>query len=131
MINSVHTTKYFRLERGARQENPISAYLFILALEILFILIKFNKDIDGINIFNHKHLYTADADDTTFFLKNQTSVKNVLNDIETFLNFSGLRQMQENWNRGSERCKCGMKNINLTKESIKILAIYISYNKKI
>ena len=76
MINGGHTTKYFRLERGAGQGDPISAYLFILALEIL-IFIKFNKNIDGINIFNHEYLHTTYADYTTFFLKNQTSVKNV------------------------------------------------------
>ena len=34
-----------------------------------------------INIFNHEYLYTAYAEDTTFFLKNQTSVKNILNNI--------------------------------------------------
>ena len=38
-------SKYFKLERGARQGCPISAYLFILALETLFIFIKFNKNI--------------------------------------------------------------------------------------
>ena len=40
MINGSQTAKYFRLEGGARQRDPISAYLFILALEILFIFIK-------------------------------------------------------------------------------------------
>ena len=39
VINGSHTTNYFRLERGAREGDPILAYLFILVLEILFILI--------------------------------------------------------------------------------------------
>ena len=42
-INGCHTAKYFRLERGARQIDPISACVFIIALEILFIFIKLTK----------------------------------------------------------------------------------------
>ena len=55
------------------QGDPISAYLFIIALEILFILIKSNNYIQGLEIFNHIFLYSAYADDTTFFLKNNES----------------------------------------------------------
>ena len=76
-INGGHTTTYFHLEREAKQGDPISVYLFVLALELYFILIKSNKNIHGINIFNHDFLYTAHADDTTFFLKDLDSVKNV------------------------------------------------------
>ena len=65
VIHRCHTEKYFRLERGTRQRHPISAYHIILALQIPFIFIKFDKNIDGINIFNHEYLYTAYADDTT------------------------------------------------------------------
>ena len=42
IINRGNTTKHFELQKGARQGGPISAYLYILRLEILclvFILI--------------------------------------------------------------------------------------------
>ena len=93
---------------------------------------------DGINILNHEYLYTTYADETTFFLKNQTSVKNALNDIESFLNFSGLCANLDKWGiaaigllKNLNVALCSMKIINLTKESIKILGVHISYNKKI
>ena len=38
-INGGFATQYFTLKRGARQGDPVSAYLFIIALEVLFALI--------------------------------------------------------------------------------------------
>ena len=43
----------------------------------MFNLIKQNKDIHGLTFFDHTFLYTAYADDTTFFLKDKESVKKV------------------------------------------------------
>ena len=60
------TTKYFKLEKSTRQEGLISAYLFILVLEIAFILIKGNKNIKSINTFDNIFLYCSYADDTSF-----------------------------------------------------------------
>ena len=138
IINRDHTTTYFRLECDARQGDPILAYLFILALELFFILIKSNKNIHGINIFNHDFLYTAYAGDTTFFFKYLDSVKNVLEMLNQFYIVSGLRP---NFSRceiagiGSLKdakvALCGLKSLDLTKESIKILGVHISYNKKL
>ena len=138
MTNGGHTTKYLRIEGGTWQVDPNSACIFILALEIRFIFINFNQNIDGINIFDHEYLYTAYADDTMFFLKNQTSVKNVLNDIETLPNISGLRFNLNKCEiagigvlKNVNVALCGMKNINQNKESIKMLGVYISHNRKI
>ena len=91
VINGGKTTKYFMLGRGARQGDPISAFLFILALEILFLLIKAKSDIAGLTIFDHCYLYSAYADDTTFFLKDTISIKNMVDTFHLFSEFSGLK----------------------------------------
>ena len=89
IINGGFTTKYFKLDKGTRQGDPISAYLFILVLEIVFNLIKQNKDIHGLTFFDHTFLYTAYADGTIFFLKDKESAKNVMNVFDTFSFYSG------------------------------------------
>ena len=87
--NGGTAAKYFNLSKGAHQGDPISAYLFILALEILFTLVKENPRITGFNIF--KYCYSAYADGTTFFLKDVTSIKEMVNSFHIFSRFSGLR----------------------------------------
>ena len=64
VINGAKTTSYFKLERGTRQLDPSSVYIFILALEVVFSLIKANPDIKGLQFFSHTFLYSAYADDT-------------------------------------------------------------------
>ena len=63
IVNGGTTTNYFKLEKGARGGDPISAYLFILVLEIVFLFTKESKKINGLNIFDKTFLYTAYADD--------------------------------------------------------------------
>ena len=67
VFNGGTTTKYFLLGKVARQGDPISAFLFILALEISFHVIKSKPEIMGLAIFDHQQLYSAYADDKTFF----------------------------------------------------------------
>ena len=85
IVNGGFTKKCFKLYIGTRQRDPISAYLFILVLKIVFNLIKQNKDIHGLSFFDHTFLYTAYADDTTFFLKDKESVKKVMKFLTPFL----------------------------------------------
>ena len=84
IINGGNTTKNFKLQGGTRQGDPISAYLFILCLEVVFILIKAKKRVKGINIFEHTYLYSAYADDTTFSLRDKRSIKEFINTFATF-----------------------------------------------
>ena len=71
-VNGGNTTPHFNLEKGALQGDSVLAYLFILALEVIFIFIKsnerINENIKGMEIFKHVFLYTAYADDSAFFL---------------------------------------------------------------
>ena len=67
VINGDITTSYLKMEKGARQEDLMPVFLFILVLEIVFIMIKPNQNSKTINIFDHAFFCTAYADDTTFF----------------------------------------------------------------
>ena len=67
LINNGFTTKFFPLQRGTRQGDPLSPYLFLLVVEILASKVRQNPDIKGIKIGNTSILQTIFADDFTFF----------------------------------------------------------------
>ena len=108
-INGGITTHYFKLKKGTRQDDLISAYLFILVLGATFCVDKSNKNIKGLNIFNHEFLYTAYADDITFFLKDKISVFETLNIFYKFFLVSGLKP---------NTTKCEIAGIGTLKEQM-------------
>ena len=59
-------------------KDPLSACLYILVLEMLFLFIKDNKSIKILSIFKHILLHTTYADDTIFFLKDKESLIEVM-----------------------------------------------------
>lgn len=58
----------FNFEKGVKQDDPGSTYLFILYLEIAFTTVTNNEDIRS-KYLRNTFLYTAYADNTTFFFK--------------------------------------------------------------
>ena len=91
VINNGRSTGYFRLERGTRQGDPLSAYLFILALEVLLIQIRENNDIKGIIINNTNIKLSAYADDTYFLASDVISLQYIFKTCEIFQQFSSLK----------------------------------------
>ena len=135
VINGSKTTPYFKLERGTRQGDPVAEYLFIIALEVVFSLIKANPNIEGLQFFSHTFLSSAYADDTTFFLRKEKSAIEVIKTFEKFSFFYGLKINNAKCEIAGIGVKiktalCVMECIDLKDDSIKILGIYFSYNKK-
>ena len=86
-MNNGSSTGYFYLERGTRLGDPISAYLLILALEILFIQIRDNHHIKGIMIDEQEIKLSAYADDGNFLTTNVQSLNlifTLLKHLSTF-----------------------------------------------
>ena len=81
----------FDIERGCRQGDPLSPYLFLLCAQVLYLMIVNNKDIKGIFIDGREYKLTQFADDTTLILNGtKKSLNAALNTLVMFGSFSGL-----------------------------------------
>ena len=58
----------FKLSRGVKQGCPLSAYLFIIAIEMLNVKIRSNNGIKGLEIRNLKTKVSLYAHDSCFLL---------------------------------------------------------------
>jgi len=90
VINNSLTTGYFALERGVRQGDPLSPYLFVVVVETLAIAIRQNTAIKGILIGKEETKLLQYADDTTAVLSNRDSACALFNLLVVFRKLSGL-----------------------------------------
>ena len=74
VMNNGLSTGYFKLSRGTKQGDPLSPYLFILVLEILFIQVRNDPSVQGFKMGDIEIKLSAFADDTTLFVRNKESI---------------------------------------------------------
>ena len=90
--NNGWISKTCHMNRRIRQGCPISAILYLFVAEILALKIRNNEDIPGIKINDITEIKTIQhADDLTLSLKNEDSLRNSLDDIQSFCNITGTK----------------------------------------
>ena len=91
VINNGLFSEQFKLERGVRQGDPLSPYLFVVAIEILALSLRSNEHIEGIKIGNDEIKTLLYADDMTATLANTSSVEIFMETLNNFEKCSGLK----------------------------------------
>ena len=76
--NNGYISESIAIERSTRQGDPISPLVFILGLEILFIVLRSDENIQGLKVENNELKFTAYADDSTYFMKNKISAEKLI-----------------------------------------------------
>ena len=137
VLNNGFSTAPFSVERGVRQGDPLSAYLFIMVLEILCISVRRNKDIQGITVDTEEIKLELFADDLTGFLRNDHSLRKFMELVEAFGECSGLRINHEksevmllgNGRHYSLRNDTEIGDLKI-KHSVKILGVHFTYDSR-
>ena len=91
VMNGGLLTGYFNIKRGVRQGDPLSPYLFLLAIETLAQAIRKDTIINGIQFGEHEIRQILYADDITLFLKDRCSINRLQYIFDEFGKISGLR----------------------------------------
>ena len=137
VLNNGFSTQPFAVEKGVRQGEPLSVFLFIMVLEILCISVCNKKDIHGIVVDSEEIKLGLFADDLTGFLKDDLCLTNFLKLIKDYRNCSGLQINHEkseillldNRDYILQESNVVSDNIHDLKvnKSVKILAVHSSY----
>ena len=134
VINNGHMSNCFSLERGCRQGDPLSPYLFIIGVELLSLKLKANQDIHGIIINEVESLISLYADDTFLILDgSENSLREALECFESFYKVSGLKMNSSKtkavWvgnKKYSDQIICPNMKLNWSHENFKVLGIDFS-----
>ena len=91
VTQNCYLSDFFEIQRGCRQGDPLSPYIFLLCAEILGILVKHSDEIKGITIDDSEFLISQYADDTSLILDGSPeSLDASLRMLQTYADMSGL-----------------------------------------
>ena len=129
------TSNFLTLERGVRQGDPLSPYLFVIAVETLAIAIRQNSEIKGIYIGDEQETKLLHyADDTIAILPDTNSAKVLFELLDRFRNISGLKiycsKTEGMWIGSLQESKEEHFGIKWPKIPIKALGVYFTYDQK-
>lgn len=91
ILNAGTTSKAFKPSRGIRQGCPASPYLFNMVVEILALLIRDHQDIRGLKMHDREIKLSQFADDLTCFIENRQSLTPLMDTLDQFTKWSGLK----------------------------------------
>lgn len=90
--NNGHLSEFFNVKKGVRQGCPLSAYIFILCIELLSRNINSNTQITGLSLAGKEIKQTLFADDASFSVDgSEKSFKELIKTLEKFALISGLK----------------------------------------
>ena len=132
VLNNGFASDFFALERGVKQGDPLSPYLFVLAVEVLAIAVRQNTCIKGISIDGQETKLLQYADDTTATLSDLNSARAFFDLLDTFKLLSGLAinhsKTEDMWIGSCRNNNSKPFGIKWPREPIKALGVYYSYD---
>ena len=128
VMNNGRTSQYFSVQRGVRQGDPLSPYLYILALELLSCSVREDPNIKGILVKDKEIKIIQYGDDTSCVLADEPSANNLFLLFESFRRVSGLKlnvnKSQALWLGSKIHCTDTPFNVVWPKEPVKALCVF-------